>query len=152
MKHLNKNQKVAVAVSLLVLGYLFFSESIMNFFNPSSVSGEQQSSELVIEEVLAGTGELAESGDIVSVHYVGTLQDGAVFDSSVSRGTPISFTLGTGQVIRGWDEGLVGMRVGGRRTLTIPPDYAYGPQGYGPIPPNATLTFQVELVDVAKPE
>ncbi|MBX4181481.1 FKBP-type peptidyl-prolyl cis-trans isomerase [Candidatus Parcubacteria bacterium] len=104
------------------------------------------------QEVSVGSGAIAEPGDKLTVHYVGTLPDGKVFDSSRDSGTPFSFTLGAGQVIRGWDEGLQGMREGGKRVVTIAPDYAYGEQGVGPIPPNSTLVFEVELLKVEKPQ
>lgn len=95
-----------------------------------------------------GTGAVAASGMTVSVHYVGRLEDGTVFDHSYGRGAPLTFQLGAGQVIPGWDEGLTGMKVGGRRKLVIPPAIAYGDRGAGGvIPPNATLVFQVTLVD-----
>jgi len=97
-----------------------------------------------------GDGVLAETGDTISVHYVGTLEDSRVFDSSRDRNTPFRFTLGTGQVIRGWDEGLVGMRVGGKRILIISPEFGYGGQGVGTIPPNSVLQFEVELLDAEK--
>jgi peptidylprolyl isomerase len=101
-------------------------------------------------EVQAGTGAQAEAGKTVSVHYTGKLQDGKVFDSSVSRGEPISFPLGAGRVIKGWDEGIALMKVGGKAQLIIPPDLAYGERGAGGvIPPNATLVFDVELVSVS---
>jgi len=100
-------------------------------------------------EVEAGTGAQAEAGKTVDVHYTGKLQDGTVFDSSVSRGDPISFKLGVGQVIKGWDEGIALMKVGGKAQLIIPADLAYGDKGAGGvIPPNATLVFDVELVSV----
>jgi FKBP-type peptidyl-prolyl cis-trans isomerase len=100
-------------------------------------------------EVEAGTGAPAEAGKTVSVHYTGKLQDGKVFDSSVSRGEPITFPLGGGRVIKGWDEGIALMKVGGKAQLVIPPYLAYGERGAGGvIPPNATLVFDVELVSV----
>ena len=100
-------------------------------------------------EVVEGTGKQAAMGKTVSVHYTGKFQDGSVFDSSVSRGEPIEFKLGAGQVIKGWDEGIAMMRVGGKAQLIIPPDLAYGEKGSGGvIPPNATLVFDVELVSV----
>ena len=100
-------------------------------------------------EVEAGTGEQAAAGKTVSVHYTGKFQDGKVFDSSVSRGEPIRFPLGAGRVIKGWDEGIALMKVGGKAQLVIPPHLAYGESGAGGvIPPNATLVFDVELVSV----
>ena len=95
-----------------------------------------------------GDGPEAKAGQNVSVHYTGTLQDGSKFDSSRDRGQPLNFTLGVGQVIKGWDEGVQGMRVGGRRQLVIPPELGYGARGIGPIPPNSTLHFDVELMGV----
>jgi FKBP-type peptidyl-prolyl cis-trans isomerase len=96
-----------------------------------------------------GTGAEAQPGKTVFVHYTGWLLDGTKFDSSKDRGQPFSFPLGGGRVIKGWDEGVAGMRVGGKRTLVIPPDLGYGARGAGNvIPPNATLKFEVELLDV----
>lgn len=107
---------------------------------------------LVYEETLAGEGRAPQPGDIVYVHYVGTLEDGTEFDSSYQRGQPYPFALGQGEVIPGWDEGIALMREGGKATLTIPPSLAYGEAGAGGvIPPNATLTFDVELVQVEDP-
>ena len=104
---------------------------------------------LKIIELQVGEGAEAASGQTVSVHYRGTLENGKQFDASYDRGTPFTFPLGAGRVIKGWDEGVVGMKVGGKRKLVIPPDLAYGSRGAGGvIPPNATLVFEVELLDV----
>jgi FKBP-type peptidyl-prolyl cis-trans isomerase FkpA len=105
--------------------------------------------ELKIEETKVGTGAEAVTGNSVMVHYTGWLTDGTKFDSSKDRGEPFSFQLGAGQVIKGWDQGVAGMKVGGVRKLTIPPELGYGSRGAGGvIPPNATLVFEVELLGV----
>ena len=104
---------------------------------------------LQMEDVKVGTGAEAVSGKTVTVHYVGTLTNGSKFDSSRDRGQGFTFRLGAGQVIQGWEKGVDGMKVGGVRKLTIPPDMGYGASGYPPvIPPNSTLLFEVELLDV----
>jgi FKBP-type peptidyl-prolyl cis-trans isomerase len=121
------------------------------FLKPTIQNGEKMktTSGLDYLEVEAGTGAQAAAGKTVSVHYTGKFQDGKVFDSSVSRGDPLTFRLGVGQVIKGWDEGIALMKVGGKAQLTIPPELAYGERGAsGVIPPNATLVFDVELVAV----
>ncbi len=103
---------------------------------------------LKIEDLRPGTGAEAKAGQSVSVHYVGTLTNGTKFDSSRDRGKPFNFKLGAGQVIQGWDQGVAGMKIGGLRKLTIPPELGYGARGAaGVIPPNATLVFEVELIE-----
>jgi FKBP-type peptidyl-prolyl cis-trans isomerase len=104
---------------------------------------------LKVEDLQVGTGAEAVAGKKVTVHYTGTLTDGSKFDSSLDRGRPFDFPLGAGRVIKGWDEGVAGMKVGGKRRLTIPPELGYGARGFPPvIPPNSTLVFEVELLGV----
>lgn len=120
--------------------------------SPSTKSTKKMESdvtELKIEDLVVGTGDEAVSGKTITVNYTGTLTDGTKFDSSLNPGrTPFEFTLGAGQVIQGWDKGFAGMKIGGKRKLIIPPSMGYGAQGTGPIPPNATLIFEVELLGV----
>lgn len=105
-----------------------------------------------IQVLQEGSGDVAKSGDSVSMNYTGRLESGTVFDSNVdpqfNHPEPFTFTLGAGQVIKGWDTGIVGMKVGEKRVLEIEPEFAYGEQGIGPIPPNSTLIFEVELLSV----
>lgn len=105
---------------------------------------------LVIDDIMIGSGDAVVTGDTVVVHYIGTLQDGTEFDNSNKRGEPFSFTVGEGRVIKGWEEGLIGMKVGGKRILVIPPEMAYGTQAIGPIPANSTLVFAIELLEIKK--
>ena len=121
--------------------------------SPTKVTGKPKTTPSGAEywDLKVGTGVAASSGKAVRVHYTGWLTDGKKFDSSVDRGQPFMFTLGAGQVIKGWDEGVTGMKVGGKRQLRIPPQLGYGARGAGGvIPPNATLIFDVELLDVGK--
>lgn len=117
-----------------------------NIFNRPDLTTAD--SGLQYEDVVVGQGPAAQAGDTVSVHYTGTLENGQKFDSSLDRDTPFTFTLGRGSVIAGWEEGLVGMQVGGKRKLIIPPNLGYGATGQGAIPPNATLLFDVELLSI----
>ena len=111
----------------------------------------QEPADLVMEDKLIGTGTEAVAGKKVTVHYSGFITNGTMFDSSIPRKTPFTFILGAGEVIQGWDRGVVGMKVGGKRKLTIPSKYGYGARGAGNvIPPNATLIFDVELLKVEK--
>jgi peptidylprolyl isomerase len=103
---------------------------------------------LQMQDEIVGTGQEVKSGDTVTVNYLGTLTNGTKFDSSYDRNQPFTTQIGVGQVIKGWDEGIVGMKVGGKRKLIIPPSLGYGAQTAGSIPPNSTLVFEVELVSV----
>lgn len=114
----------------------------------SSDSSPTGPSSLVIEDLVIGTGATAANGDTITVNYVGTLTNGQKFDASADHGGPFTFRLGVGAVIAGWDQGLVGMRVGGQRRLTIPPSLAYGSRSVGSIPPNSTLIFVVDLLSI----
>src|SRR3989344_5955813 len=146
---------VIAAIAILAIVLLFYFSG--KFF-PQKENGSLDSNmnkEIVmenglkVEDVKLGTGAEAKEGNMITAHYTGTLLDGTKFDSSLDRGTPFSFQLGSGQVIAGWDQGVPGMKVGGKRKLTIPPDLAYGEQGIpGAIPPNATLIFEIELLSV----
>ncbi len=116
----------------------------------AAVTTDASVTELKIEELKEGSGTEAKAGNTISVHYTGTLLNGTKFDSSLDRGEPFKFPLGGGRVIQGWDKGLVGMKVGGKRKLTIPSAMAYGEAGAPPvIPPNSALVFEVELLEVA---
>jgi FKBP-type peptidyl-prolyl cis-trans isomerase len=120
---------------------------------PTKVTGEgtKTASGLQYWDIKVGTGQEAKSGDHVKVHYTGWLTNGKKFDSSVGTGKPFDFTIGASEVIKGWDEGVTGMKVGGKRQLRIPPDLAYGDRGYpGVIPANSTLIFDIQLVGIAK--
>ncbi len=103
---------------------------------------------LVITDVKVGTGAEVQDGDVVEVNYIGTLQNGQEFDNTYKKGETVAFTVGEGKVIAGWEEGLVGMKVGGQRILVVPADMAYGRSGYGPIPGNATVVYAIELVAI----
>lgn len=123
---------------------------IITAFNGSLAISSENELKITINQ--EGSGDRAEIGMSVSVHYTGKLEDGSVFDSSIPRGQPFTFTLGAGQVIKGWDLGVAGMSVGEKRTLVIPPHLGYGTRGAGAtIPPNATLVFDVELLEVTMP-
>lgn len=164
---------VFIITSVLAIGSIFVwsrnnaesskvpdtTQSIINFNMPSTTQKppqataqqqqqQQQVTHLIIEDVLVGTGSAVKSGDQIEVNYLGTLLNGQKFDSSYDRGETFSFAVGTGQVITGWDQGLLGMKVGGKRRLIIPADLAYGDQGIASIPPNSPLIFEIELISI----
>lgn len=114
----------------------------------TSINKNGNFEQIVVDDVIIGSGEEVTAGDTVTVHYIGTLQNGQQFDNSYVKGAPFTFTVGEGQVIAGWEEGLLGMQVGGERILVIPPQYAYGTRAIGPIPANSTLVFAVELLSI----
>lgn len=114
----------------------------------NSVDTEGRVNKLIIDDVVVGSGEAVAEGDTVSVHYIGTLQNGQQFDNSYLDGEPFAFTVGEGEVIDGWDEGVLGMKPGGQRILVIPSEMAYGDRQVGPVPANATLVFAVELLSI----
>lgn len=152
MTHKRLTTGIAVFVGLSVVAIFFI------FSNPFSMPDTQSQTAivadgqggLVVQDEIVGTGAEARAGDTLSVNYTGKLQDGTVFDSSLGSGrVPYEFVLGAGNVIPGWDQGLQGMKVGGKRLLIIPPELAYGVQGNGPIPPNAMLVFEVDLLSAA---
>ncbi|MEX2010553.1 MAG: FKBP-type peptidyl-prolyl cis-trans isomerase [Parcubacteria group bacterium] len=155
MKKLTTREGIAVAAAIVTVGVLLFGNSFLTFINGTNQTEQTNNMNLPqtgfqTEELSPGTGEGAVSGDTITVHYVGRLSDGRVFDSSLDRNQPFSFVLGSGSVIRGWEEGMAGMKVGEKRRLTIAPDYGYGPNDYGPIPGNSVLIFDIELLDLAK--
>lgn len=168
---------IAVALAVIIaLGFLFFGSALFAPFEPQTAAVQDMTSEAgtvptetgasgtmpgaqgaapikpnaqaMSGDTVVGTGAEAVAGKKVTVNYVGMLENGTVFDASANHGQPFTFTLGVGQVIKGWDEGVAGMKVGGKRHLVIPADKAYGAQGVGSIPPNSTLIFDVELVGV----
>jgi len=147
---------IALAICIAVI-FLFFGPSVLNLFSTNTLPmspAEQTTAEtpaaLGVADTVVGTGAEAQPGNTVTVNYVGHFTDGAVFDASANHGQPFSFVLGAGKVIAGWDQGIVGMKVGGTRVLTVPPQLGYGSADYGPIPGNSTLIFEVQLVQVAQ--
>lgn len=151
---MNKQFLAAIVISVLILivfAYFIFglnggsnSLSLATTPTPQSTTNEK----LQIQDEKIGSGAAVKSGDTIEINYVGTLTDGTKFDASADHGGPFETQIGVGQVIKGWDEGIIGMKVGGKRKLVIPPSLGYGNQAVGSIPPNSTLIFQVQLVGI----
>jgi len=149
-----------VIVIILVLGLIILMQVNKNSNNTSTTNttttnnpdsspiNTSTTSGLVIQDIKTGTGNAVVNGNTLSVNYIGTLTDGTKFDSSYDRNQPFSFVIGQGNVIQGWDQGMLGMKVGGKRKLTIPANLGYGNQPAGSIPPNSTLIFEVELLGI----
>ena len=161
MKKLSRNENISVIVELSVAIIFFLVvpssfSSIRSFLfggyegkvKPAYDSRQDTSASLIIQDIVKGTGNGVRVGDQVRVHYVGRFMDGSEFDSSIKGGVPFTFTLGENVVIEGWERGIVGMKVGGVRVLIIQPELAYGKEGRGPIPANATLIFEIELLEI----
>lgn len=169
----NKKENIGVIISFVLIVALIFvviffllnkqeKENPLEWVDTNPVIGEQAQNQLAASaneptQELIGTEEnnmerVSKEGDVLSMNYTGRLEDGTIFDSNVlpefGHVEPFNFTLGAGQVIAGWDEGLAGMKIGEKKTLTIPPEKGYGANGNGSIPPNATLVFDVELLDI----
>jgi FKBP-type peptidyl-prolyl cis-trans isomerase len=152
VKHVAAIAIVCALTAVLVAAQSVKKSATPNTNAPAKVTGDgvKTPSGLIYWELRVGNGDTAKEGSHVRVHYTGWLTNGKKFDSSVDAGRPFDFTIGNGEVIKGWDEGVSGMRVGGKRQLRIPPDLAYGAEGTadGTIPPNATLIFDVQLLGV----
>ena len=155
MKKLSIKEWVGVAVAVLFVGYTLFGGDIMRLFQKNSMNDNSQPAAaglnnvggVMINDIVVGSGAEVKTGQTVSVHYILSLSDGTVLQNSKDFGQPFVFVLGAGQVIPGWEQGFKDMKVGGVRTIVIPPELGYGAQQAGPIPPNSTLVFTVELLD-----
>lgn len=156
MKKLSKKEWVATAVAVALVAYLFFAGDIMSLMNRNASAGAMLNdlngisldSGVLINEIVSGQGVEVKEGDLLTTHYILSLSDGTTIGNSRDFGVPFSFVLGAGEVIPGFDEGLKGMKVGGVRTIVIPSELAYGETGQGPIPPNSTLIFTIELLSI----
>lgn len=141
-----RNEIIVVAIALVVIGAVFFWGKGFSKIIPGV---NNDNNKMQNENNVGGVAnEIAKNGDIVSVHYTGTLENGVKFDSSLDRGQPFEFTLGVGQVIKGFDKGILGMEVGEKKRIVISPEDGYGSQKAGSIPPNSTLIFDVELLGI----
>lgn len=159
MRKLSKKEWLAVAAAVIFVGYTLFGGSIMSLFQNNNtmsdnsaaavntVGAAQNVNGVIINDMVVGNGPEVKQGQMLSVNYILSLSNGTVIQNSKDFGTPFQFTLGAGEVIKGWEVGFTGMKVGGTRTIIIPPEMGYGDRQAGPIPPNSTLVFTVELLD-----
>ena len=162
MKKLSKKEWIAAGISIAFIAYMFFGNTITDTFNTLNNTGAQNnqtasvnnSSGLSVQaqDLVIGTGPAVEKGMQVGVNYVLKLADGSVIQDSklVNGGKPFNFIAGAGQLIPGWEMGILGMKVGGKRMIVIPPELGYGSQQVGPIPPNSTLVFELEVISAVK--
>ena len=143
---------ISVIIFALVCLATFWPQKQKLLLNKQLVKEEKgeasMSGQLIIEDTLIGTGKTVISGDTVKIHYTGTLEDGTVFDSSITRNEPFETQIGVGMLIQGWDQGIPGMKIGGKRHLIVPAELGYGSRAVGSIPANSTLIFEVELLDI----
>lgn len=152
---MNKKTTIAVFTAIILVGVLIGGGLVQGLFSSDNSQDttmpeqtQQAVTDLQSKDVVVGTGDTAVAGKKVTVHYTGIFTDGTKFDSSVDRGQPFEFVLGSGMVIKGWDLGVEGMKVGGKRILVIPPQLGYGAKDFGPIKGGSTLIFQIELLGV----
>lgn len=148
---MDKKTIIAVAIAVVLVGLLLGGGLIGGLFTSNKTQDtemQQANGQIQSKDIIVGTGDIATAGKEVTVHYTGVFSDGKKFDSSLDRGVPFTFNLGSGMVIKGWDMGVEGMKVGGKRVLVIPPQFGYGDKDYGPIPGNSTLIFEIELLGV----
>lgn len=151
-----QHQSVLFLVSVIVFTFVCFAAfwpQKQKLLSDKQLVKEEKgeasmSGQLIIEDTLVGTGATVQTGDMIKIHYTGTLENGTVFDSSVARNEPLETQIGVGMLIQGWDQGIPGMKVGGKRHLIIPAELGYGSRAVGSIPANSTLIFDVELLDI----
>lgn len=160
MKNLSKEEWVAIVIAVVFVAYMLFGGNIISLFQKKSmkenslaevVSPNHFNGGVIINDLVVGQGAEVKNGQLASVNYILSLPDGKVIQNSKDFGKPFEFIVGAGQVIPGWEMGFAGMKVGGIRTITIPPELAYGSREVGPISPNSTLVFTIEVLDVSAP-
>jgi FKBP-type peptidyl-prolyl cis-trans isomerase len=157
MRKLSKREWIAVSVGVVFVAYTLFGGNITSLFQANTMDQNSLAAAaspttsningVITSDITVGQGPTVKQGQLVTVNYILSLSDGTVVQNSKDFGQPFKFTLGAGDVIPGWEQGFAGMKVGGVRTITIPPELAYGPNQVGPIPPNSTLIFTIELLD-----